>query len=69
MDNEMTFISLAVTKEQKSVIASVASQEQRDISKLVRLALNEWAINNGYAPFFNSGVTSEYHMLRGEATE
>lgn len=69
MDNEMTFISLAVTKEQKSAIASVASQQQRDISKLVRLALNEWAINNGYAPFFNPGVTPEYHMLRSEATE
>lgn len=69
MDNEMTFISLAVTKEQKSAIAFVAAQEQRDISKLVRLALNEWAINNGYAPFFLTGVTSEYHMLRSEATE
>ena len=69
MENEMTFISLAVTKEQKSAIAQVALIEQRDVSKLVRLALNEWAVANGYAPFFNTGVTSEYHMLQRETIE
>lgn len=65
----MTFISLAVTKEQKSAIAQAALNEQRDVSKLVRLALNEWAVANGYAPFFTTGVTSEYHTLPDEATE
>lgn len=69
MDSEMTFISLAVTKGQKSAITQAAMNEQRDVSKLVRLALNEWAIANGYAPFFTPSGTQEYHMLQQEATE
>jgi hypothetical protein len=70
MDNKgMEFITVAVTAEQKEAIRRAAESDQRDISKLVRAALDTWAKANGFPPFFLNGGTYKSHYNTESVTK
>jgi len=66
-NNGKLFISFSATPDEKKALAEVAMMERRTMSNVIRIALDEWAVANGYAPFFvSSGTYSLQQNIEGD---
>ncbi len=66
-NNGKLFISFSVTPDEKMALAEVAMMERRTMSNVIRIALDEWAVANGYPPFFvHSGTLSVQYNSEGD---
>ncbi len=66
-NNGKLFISFSATPDEKKALAEVAMMERQTMSNVIRIALDEWAVANGYPPFFvSSGVLSIHPEPEGD---